>query len=73
MLRHIEDEEYRNIINTLKGMPAVTMTCDMKGKSAVLSISAMSQSGHGVCLRIHKNSSCPLLIFLKMFIATLLP
>ncbi|XP_067947774.1 translocation protein SEC63 homolog [Watersipora subatra] len=30
LVRHLEDPEYRNIITTLRNMPAVSMVCDMK-------------------------------------------
>lgn len=33
LVKHLEDQEYKNIINTLRSIPAVTMQCDMKGKA----------------------------------------
>ena len=35
LVRHVEDQEYRNIITTLQCMPAVSMECDMKGTMCI--------------------------------------
>jgi len=53
LLRHLEDEEYRNIMVVLESMPAITMECDMKGERGVMGVLRGGLTWWGRCSMGH--------------------